>query len=122
MAIVALMVSLVMPYIASANDPAWIKLKYNLQEKSLKVIIGHTKIIGSTDHISKVEIKINGAVYKTFNYKYNVHNNSIVAYVYNDIQAKPGDRIEVTATSVASTENGAKSCAITVGEGMTESK
>lgn len=113
--------ALITPNILSAKDPAWVKLTYNLDQKSLEVIIGHSRIKGSTDHISRVEIKINGVAYKTFNYKYNVPNNSRVVYFYNDIQAKKGDRIEVTATSAVPVENGSKSCNIVVQEGVTQS-
>jgi hypothetical protein len=106
--------------IASARDPDWVKVKYDLQAKTLTVVIHHVWFLRTADHISSVEIKINGKVYKTFNYQYNAHDGDLVTYVYNNIEAKTGDKIEVTAASYIQGDSGPKSSGIIVGEGVTQ--
>jgi hypothetical protein len=106
--------------IASARDPDWVKMKYDLQAKTLTVVIHHVWFLRTADHISSVEIKINSKVYKTFQYQYNAHDGDLVTYVYDNIEAKIGDKIEVTAASYIQGDSGPKSSSIIVSEGVTQ--
>lgn len=95
---------------AYANEPSSLNLSYDLSSQTLSVSVGHYTYDVTVDYISTVEIKLNGKPYQTFNYS-NQPNKYMATFSYN-VEAKPGDLIEVTASSKL---GGSKTSSITVG-------
>lgn len=108
----ALMIAvfLLIPSIASSHEPSSISLNYNAQSKQLNVIVYHYSFDVTVDYIKTVDISINSKPFQTFTYS-NQYDKTAATYTYQ-IDAKPGDVIEVTATS---TGTGSKTASITVG-------
>jgi len=95
---------------AYANEPSSLNISYDLSSQMLSVSIGHYTYDVTVDYISTVEIKINGKPYQTFNYS-NQPNKYMATFSYK-VEAKPGDVIEVTASSKL---GGSKTSIISVG-------
>lgn len=95
---------------AYANEPSSLNLSYDSSSQTLSVSVGHYTYDVTVDYISTVEVKLNSKPYQTFNYS-NQSNKYMATFSYN-IEAKPGDVIEVTA---ASKLGGSKTSSITVG-------
>jgi hypothetical protein len=93
----------------NAHEPSSVDLNYDLSSQTLSVRIGHYTYDVTIDYIDSVEIKINGKTFNTFNYT-SQYSKTVAAYSYK-VDAKPGDTIEVTATSKA---GGSKTASITV--------
>lgn len=93
----------------SAHEPSSLNIGYDLSSQTLSVSVGHYTYDVTVDYISSVEIKINGKAYQTFNYT-SQYSKTMASFSYK-IDAKPGDVIEVTATS---SMGGSKTTSITV--------
>ena len=95
---------------ASAHEPSSLNLSYDSSSQMLSVTVGHYSFDVTVDYISSIEVKVNDKPYHTFNYT-SQYDKNIAAFSYK-IEAKPGDLIEVTATSKL---GGSKTSKITVG-------
>lgn len=101
---------LLIPAVASSHEPSAINLKYDLSTKQLTVIVYHYSFDVTVDYIKTIDVSINSKPFQTFTYS-NQYDKTAATYTYN-IDAKPGDVIEVKATS---TGTGSKTASITVG-------
>jgi hypothetical protein len=95
---------------ASAHKPTTINLSYDLSSKSLSVWVGYGTADNYASYVKTIEIKLNGKSYETYSYKYQLNKFGTATRSYN-VDAKPGDVIEVTATS---TTNESKTESLTV--------
>jgi hypothetical protein len=83
---------------ASAHQPTTIKMNYDLPSQSLAVWVGYYTPVRYSDYVKAIEIKVNGKTSQTYSYKSQFDSHGTVTHTYI-VEAKPGDVIEVTATS-----------------------
>ena len=81
-----------------AHQPTSISLSYDLQSQSLSVRVGYYTENRSDNHIKTIDIKVNGMTIQSYHYTYQAFTSGTGTYSYK-VEAKPGDVIEVTATS-----------------------
>lgn len=86
--------ALFLPSAAHATAPSLVDPTYNAASKILSVKIRHFSLFDSWHYIKTVDVKVNGTLAFTKEYTSQPGNE----YTYNyDLDAKPGDTIEVTA-------------------------
>jgi hypothetical protein len=83
---------------AYAHQPTSVELSYDLKNKSLSVRVGYYTEDRSYNHIKQIEIKVNGKAVQSYHYTYQAFTTGTGTRSYK-VEAKPGDVIEVTATS-----------------------
>ena len=84
------------PIAANAHPPKDVQLIYDAASQKLSVTIIHNSITPSMHYIKQVEIKKSGALLSNNQYKSQPDKTSFT-YTYN-VQAAPGDVVEVTST------------------------
>jgi hypothetical protein len=84
--------------VLSAHQPTTIKMDYDLPSQSLAVWVGYYSAVHYSDYVKAIEIKVNGKTSQTYSYTSQIDSHGTVTHTYN-VEAKPGDVIEVTATS-----------------------
>ncbi len=101
--------ALLLPSAAHATAPSVVDPTYSATAKVLSVKIRHFSLFDSLHYIKTVDVKVNGAAAFTKQYTSQPGNE----YTYNyDLDAKPGDKIEVTASC---SWWGSRTTAITIG-------
>jgi hypothetical protein len=97
-ALMVLTCLLVMSGTASAHRPTTVSLNYDLPKQSLMVWVGYYTEDRCYNYVRSVAIKVNGKTCQTHEYTCQLNSHGTVTRYYN-VEAKPGDIIEVTATS-----------------------
>ena len=81
-----------------AHQPTTIKMNYDLPSQSLSVWVGYYTAVHYSDYVKEIEVKVNGKTSQSYSYKSQYDSHGTVTHIYK-VEAKPGDVIEVTATS-----------------------
>jgi desulfoferrodoxin (superoxide reductase-like protein) len=95
LAAVGLFLFAFLPSGAQAHAPKSVDLDYDLSKQTLTVTIDHWALTPNVHYIEKVEIKKNGKVVDTAEYKSQPAQEEF-SYTYN-IPAQAGDKLDVTA-------------------------
>ena len=86
--------ALLLPSAAHATSPSLVDPTYDAAAKALSVKIRHFSLFDSLHYIKFVDVKVNGTLALTKEYTSQPGNEYTYKY---DLDAKPGDIVEVTA-------------------------